>query len=78
MAEDPYAPERHTLNETTWEYDYTAPQRPYEIGDTVTWSLFGGQIVTEVVTEIDFKNNAPIFIGDKHWGYDTQIIRVEE
>lgn len=60
----------------TIEWDFIT-DRTYDIGDTVTWDLWGGQRVTGRVTDVDFKNDSPIFIADNgHWGYDDQIIEV--
>ena len=59
----------------------------YEVGDTVTYTAFGGEQRTVIVTEKyeDVKNGRPGFdavwpiiaTDEGVWGYDDQIIRVE-
>jgi hypothetical protein len=59
----------------------------YEVGDTVTYTAFGGERRTVIVTEKyeDVKNGYPGFdavwpmiaADECVWGYDDQIIQVE-
>ena len=59
----------------------------YEVGDTIQYQPFGGDLRTVVVTnrEDDIKNGRPGFDGHlvgapgaRCWGYDSQIVRVVE
>jgi len=59
--------------------------RSYEVGDTVRYETFTGELRTVRVTakHAEIKNGKPGFDGYIHgneddtvWGYDNQIIRV--
>jgi hypothetical protein len=55
----------------------------YNVGDEITYALWGGGLRTGIVTEKhgDVKNGQPGFDmvcadGGTYWGYDDQIVRV--
>lgn len=57
----------------------------YKVGDTIYYEPLGGGVRKGVVTlkEADIKKGRPGFDmlhedGNTYWGYDDQIIKVEE
>jgi len=58
-------------------------EKMYNIGDTITYTTFGGEYRTGVVIEkhADIKNGLSGFDmqlqdGSTAWGYDSQIVKV--
>ena len=72
---DPSAPEHFRFNNVTWEYEY-APQRPYDVGDTVTWTMRDGSVRSGMVTDVGIEDERPYFVAGDSWAWDEQLVSV--